>query len=402
MFENGFDTSSSENLYFFYYISLCGNVGPVLYERIKRTFGSPEEFLFADEKTLKNTGRFSDRQIQRFIDVKKDDRIKREFDRMNHMGIKMIPIEDNDYPKLLKDISDPPVVLFVKGKIPSKTAVNVGVIGARECSDYGKAVADRLGDALARAGVCVVSGMARGIDSLSQAAALRAGGSSIAVLGGGVDVIYPRESKALYYDLAKEGTIISEYPPGTMPQRQFFAMRNRIISGISHTLAVIEAKEKSGTLITVDNALSQGRDVYTVPGRITDITSYGTNELICQGAGIISDVNAFADEIAKRFGESSVSKLINPEEEIKPIQYTETEIDIIKNIGENSFTIDHMSSVIELPTFEILGLCMTLCEKDILSSLGAGRFRATIKGIDIRNAILREADECSDELDCNT
>lgn len=400
MFENGFDTSSSENLYFFYYISLCGNVGPVLYERIKRTFGSPEEFLFADEKTLKNTGRFSDKQIQRFIDVKKDDRIKREFDRMNHMGIKMIPIEDNDYPELLKDISDPPVVLFVKGKIPSKTAVHVGVIGARECSDYGKAVADRLGDALARAGVCVVSGMARGIDSLSQAAALKAGGSSIAVLGGGVDVIYPRESKSLYYELAKEGSIISEYPPSTMPQRQFFAMRNRIISGISHTLAVIEAKEKSGTLITVDNALSQGRDVYVVPGRITDITSYGTNELIRQGAGVISDINAFAAEIADRFGQTSLNRPASSQVPPNLSRYSETEIEIIRNIGEDSFTIDHLSSVIDMPPFEILGICMSLVEKDVLSSLGAGRFLPTKKGTDIRNIVIKEEERGhEDELD---
>ena len=393
MFESGYDATNPENVFFFYYISVCGNVGPVLYERIKSTFSSPEEFLSADEKMLKNTGRFSDKQIQRFIDVKKDDRIKREFDRMNHMGIKMIPIEDNDYPELLKDISDPPVVLFVKGKIPSKTAVNVGVIGARECSDYGKAVADRLGDALARAGVCVVSGMARGIDSLSQAAALRAGGSSIAVLGGGVDVIYPRESKALYYDLAKEGTIISEYPPGTMPQRQFFAMRNRIISGISHTLAVIEAKEKSGTLITVDNALSQGRDVYTVPGRITDITSYGTNELIRQGAGIISDVNAFADEIVKRYGNYLSCSFVDAPNISTASKYSDVESAVIKNMGENSFTTDHMSSVIDIPSFELLGICMSLCEKNILSSLGAGRFRATARGIDIRNDIIKAADE---------
>lgn len=393
MFESGYDATNPENVFFFYYISVCGNVGPVLYERIKNTFRTPEEFLSASEKALKDTGEFTDKQIARFMFVKSDQRVRQGFERMQALGIKLLAVEDDRYPELLREIDHRPIALFVKGKLPPTDRVCVGVIGARECSDYGKVVADRLGDALARAGVCVVSGMARGIDSLSQAAALRAGGSSIAVLGGGVDVIYPRESKALYYDLAKEGTIISEYPPGTMPQRQFFAMRNRIISGISHTLAVIEAKEKSGTLITVDNALSQGRDVYTVPGRITDITSYGTNELIRQGAGIISDVNAFADEIIKRYGNYLSCSFVDAPNISTSSKYSDVESAVIKNMGENSFTTDHMSSVIDIPSFELLGICMSLCEKNILSSLGAGRFRATAVGIDIRNDIIKAEDE---------
>ena len=192
-----------------------------------------------------------------------------------------------EYPEKLRNIPDMPAGLYIRGKFPVEKGITVAVIGARDCSDYGKHVAEELGSFLGRSGVTVVSGMARGIDGISQWAALEAGGTSIGVLGCGVDVCYPAGNRALFDRLLEQGTILSEYPPGTPPRSMNFPARNRIVSGLADAVVVIEARSKSGTLITVDMALEQGREVFVVPGRVTDRLSDGCNRLISQGAGIL-------------------------------------------------------------------------------------------------------------------
>mgnify|MGYP002235004613 CR=1 FL=1 len=176
---------------------------------------------------------------------------------------------------------------FYRGKLPDENEPAVAVIGARECSEYGRYVAEELGQYLGRAGIQVISGMARGIDGISQQAALSAGGTSYGVLGCGVDICYPAQNRRLYEELLEKGGLLSTYAPGTKPLPQYFPPRNRIVSGLSDALIVIEARQKSGTLITVDMALEQGRDVYVVPGRLTDRLSDGCNHLADAGSGSV-------------------------------------------------------------------------------------------------------------------
>lgn len=207
-----------------------------------------------------------------------------EYEKLKAKGIRLVTLGDDLYPKRLREIPDPPYGLFVKGSLPEEGDPTVAVIGARDCSPYGSFVAERLGEELGRHGITVVSGMARGIDGISQQAALDTGGRSCGVLGCGVDICYPKENRKLYDRLWSQGCLVSSYPPGTPAMARNFPPRNRIVSGLADAVVVVEAREKSGTLITVDMALEQGREVYTVPGRITDRLSDGCNRLIRQGA----------------------------------------------------------------------------------------------------------------------
>ncbi len=223
----------------------------------------------------------------------------KEWDRLQAAGIWFLCPVSQDYPTKLKQIPDPPLTLYGKGDRSCLYQPSVAVIGARDCSPYGSVAAKEIGRALACEGISVVSGMARGVDGISQWAALEQGGRSIAVLGNGVEICYPKENRRLYERLIREGCVLSESLPTTEPKAGLFPLRNRLISGLSEAVLVIEAKERSGTLITVDMALEQGKEVYAMPGRITDRLSLGCNRLIRQGAGLCLSPREFAREMAE-------------------------------------------------------------------------------------------------------
>lgn len=216
---------------------------------------------------------------------------------MREEGIELLTIRDQDYPERLRNIPDAPYCLFVRGRLPAEDSLAVAVIGARECSEYGRYVARELGTVLGRHGVTVVSGMAKGIDGISQEAALEGGGTSLGVLGSGVDICYPARNRGLYRRLTEGGAVLSTYPLGTPALPRNFPPRNRIVSGLADAVVVIEARVRSGTLITVDMALEQGREVYVVPGRLTDRLSDGCNRLIKQGAEVCLSPESFYQEI---------------------------------------------------------------------------------------------------------
>lgn len=200
--------------------------------------------------------------------------------------VRFLSFDDPEFPDRLRSIPRPPYGLYVRGRVPDSSRPTCAVIGARMASAYGREQARAFGKALADAGIPTVSGMARGVDGIAQRAATEAGGCSYAVLGCGADICYPQENADLYIDLLRHGGILSEYPPGTKAEARLFPDRNRIISGLSDTVLVIEARERSGTLITVDAALEQGREIAAVPGRVSDALSCGCNRLIRQGAAI--------------------------------------------------------------------------------------------------------------------
>lgn len=224
------------------------------------------------------------------------------YDGMLKKGIWFASLHDADYPRRLRNIPDPPFALFVKGRLPEEDVPSVAVVGARDGSEYGRYVAAGIGRALGESGIQVISGMARGIDGISQNAALEAGGRSFGVLGCGVDVCYPASNRSLYEKLCERGGILSAYAPGTEARPQNFPPRNRIVSGLADALIVVEARNKSGTLITVDMALEQGKDVYAAPGRVTDRLSDGCNNLIRQGAGVFLSPEEFLGELWENWG----------------------------------------------------------------------------------------------------
>lgn len=227
--------------------------------------------------------------------------------------IRYVQQGEEDYPAKLRHIPNAPKGLYIAGKLPDPFKPAVAIIGARTCSEYGKQMAKYFGEALGEVGVQVISGMARGIDVLSQTAAIQAGGNSFGILGCGVDVCYPKENAELYHMLQRHGGLLSEFPPGTAPLARQFPSRNRIIAGLADAVVVIEAKQKSGTLITVDMALEQGRDVYAIPGRLTDPLSEGCNRLIKQGAGLLLSPEELLEELSVETGQKLMKKSASKE-----------------------------------------------------------------------------------------
>jgi DNA processing protein len=212
-------------------------------------------------------------------------------------GVELVTIGDPRYPQLLREIFDPPIVLFAKGRVELLKSLGLGVVGTRRPTPYGIAVAERLSGDLAHAGLTIVSGMARGIDTSSHKGALAAGGDTVAVLGCGVDIVYPAENRKLYAEIAAKGLVVSEFAMGSTAFPQNFPIRNRIISGLSVGVLVVEGAQYSGSAITAKLAMDQGREVFAVPGNITSKASWGPNLLIKQGAKIVQDWNDVVVEL---------------------------------------------------------------------------------------------------------
>ena len=251
-------------------------------------FGSPEEIYFAPEGELLLVEGITKLQAALLAD-KSLDRAEKVLEDCAKDGQFLLTMDDAGYPARLRNIYDPPLLLYGKGSLPLfDDEVAVTVVGTRDCTPYGVRAASQLGYELARQGALLVSGMAKGIDGEALKGALRAGGFTAAVLGGGADVVYPAANRRLYEDIAATGVLLSEYPPGTEPMGSHFPVRNRILSGLSLAVLVVEAPERSGALITANTALEQGRDVFAVPGPIDAPNSRGSNRLIRDGAGLVT------------------------------------------------------------------------------------------------------------------
>lgn len=270
--------------------------------------------------------KLSDKELLALIGEKDAERIKvykskylpaDVWEFLSKKNINYTYIKAADFPKKLTDIPDKPFGIFYKGELPQSDIPAVAIIGARKCSQYGRIMAEYFSKELALSGINIISGMALGIDGISQSTAIKAGGKSYGVLGCGVEVIYPKENQDLYEGLIQNGGVISEYPPMMQPNPVLFPPRNRIISAFSDAVLVVEAREKSGTLITVDMALEQGKDVYAVPGRCSDSLSIGCNKLLRQGAGAAVTVEDFIADMgwdkplkkAKAEGDRKLQKL---------------------------------------------------------------------------------------------
>jgi len=238
--------------------------------------------------------------------------IMKAFEKMEKAGIRFLCCESKDYPQKFKDIKEFPYSIYVKGNLPREDAVSVGMVGARACSEYGKAMSKKFASTLASNGVQIISGMALGIDAICSSSAIKAKGKTFVVLGCGVDVIYPMENIGLYDSILKNGGgIISEFPLGTPPLPWQFPHRNRLISALSDCLLIMEARRRSGTLTTVSHALDQGKDIFALPGRATDSLSESCNKLISEGAGILTTPDDLMEYIYQTYGGSERGTAIN-------------------------------------------------------------------------------------------
>lgn len=268
-----------------------------------RHFGSPEDIFFADREELLLAEGVSPDQAELALnrDLSAADRVLADCQRLSQ---RILTIQDAEYPQRLRNIFDPPLVLYVRGRMPAMDEeAAVAVVGTRDCTPYGIASAERLSQELAACGAVVVTGLARGVDSAAARGALRAGGTVVGVTGGGVEVVYPAENGDLYADVAAAGVLLSEYPPGSPPDKAHFPVRNRIMSGLSVATLVVEAPERSGALITARLALDQGREVYAVPGPIDAPISVGCNRLIRDGAGLAAEGWDILRDFQERFPE---------------------------------------------------------------------------------------------------
>lgn len=279
------------------WISKLANIRNINTNLLINKLGNPEKIWHLKSAQLKSFLNIDNESLEIILNENIREISKRYLEYMNKKQIHIITIQDEDYPKKLKMIDNFPIVLFAIGNKEILNDFSIGVVGARNCSEYGKRVTKSITYGLVKRGVSIISGLAIGIDSISQISAIRNKGKTVAVLGSGIDVVYPSENMFLYEEIVKNGgAIISEYLPGVMPKKHYFPARNRIISGLSDGILVIEASNTSGSLITVDYALNQGKNVFAVPGNITSFRSSGTNNLIKEGAKCVTNIDDILEE----------------------------------------------------------------------------------------------------------
>lgn len=258
--------------------------------------GSAEELYFSDESVLNQIYGITDADVRNIMESRKAWNLEKEVEALYEKGLSFVSMEQKNYPGRLRNIQSAPYALYYRGHLPDEKKKAVAIVGARGRSAYGSSVARELARELAKRDAVVISGLARGIDSDGHAGSLEEKGETFAVLGCGADICYPAQNRYLYEKIVEKGGIISEYPPKTPAKAAFFPARNRIISGLCDCVVVIEARKKSGSLITADYAMEQGKEVYAVPGRIRDSLSQGCNQLIRQGAGVFTGVQDFLEE----------------------------------------------------------------------------------------------------------
>lgn len=268
---------------------------------VREIYGSGKEIYKQlyniEEKHFHRLGILKDQEIRALREAARTQDVFRLYEKGVQRGIRLIPCWGGEYPARLARYSGMPYALYALGGLPAADRPTAAVVGARQCTVYGEKMAAAFAKSLASCGVQVISGMAWGVDGAAQRAAIQEGGSSFGILGGGVDVCYPRENRGLYADLQVHGGLLSEQPPGTPPRREYFPARNRIISGLADVILVIEARKRSGSLITADIALEQGKDIYALPGPVTSELSRGCHELIRQGAGILLSPEDLLEEL---------------------------------------------------------------------------------------------------------
>ncbi len=342
-------------------------IGNETIKKIGTVVENGEDLYFNTKEVLKVPG-ITGEQYETIEHSKKKFQPEKWEERLLQTGVMHCTFFSPEYPDSLRYILNPPRILYYKGRLPDPTHKKMAVIGARDCSPYGRQMAWKMAKEAALLGVEVISGLARGIDSYGHRGALDAGGITHGILGNGPDVIYPKENKDIYGEILKKGSVISEYYPGTPSLAKHFPMRNRMISGLSDLILVVEAKKKSGSLITVSYALEQGKEVAAIPGRIQDLLSGGCNELIRQGATMISDEKDLFDALGMSF-----KKRVK----IRKETLTPEERNVFENLGTEMVNVTALKERLDpsLPMSHLMKILVSLEKKEMIQEVGRGYYR---------------------------
>ncbi len=366
-------------------LNMVPGVGAITYRKLLNAFQTPEGVFSAPPHLLRAIPGIHEKAVNHILRFEVTASLEKEFMEIEKHHVHVITWDDDEYPEQLKMIFDPPPLLYVKGNVFQSYEVMISVVGSRKASTYGRTVCEHLCREFAVKGMSVVSGMARGIDSAAHRGTLKANGRTIAVLGCGVDVIYPPENARLYDQILEKGAIISELPMSTKPDRGNFPARNRIISGMSLATVVVEAGGQSGALITADMALEQGRDVFAVPGNITSASSKGTNRLIKQGAALIEHaddvLNAIPLELSREI-QQGLQQEFSPRPTRSAEQpgtlslppLTPTEQQVFDVIEQQPLHIDQIIVRTDLPSGTVSATLMMLEMKNVIRQISGKMF----------------------------
>ncbi|MDP3016791.1 MAG: DNA-processing protein DprA, partial [Deltaproteobacteria bacterium] len=327
----------AEDLFYWLALNFVPGVGAVFIKRLLDRFQTPEAVFQASMKELLEVEGLGVKVASEIRKGPSEQAVKNELSSLEKSGGRIITLKDEVYPPRLRDIYDPPALLYLKGELKKEDELAVSIVGSRKTTPYGRWITEKISQTLVRYGVTIVSGMARGVDSVAHWGAISGGGRTLAVLGCGVDVVYPPENRNLFSKIIEQGAVLSEFPMGSPPEGGHFPKRNRIISGLSMGVVVVEAGPDSGSLITANYALEQGREVFAIPGNVGADGSRGTNRLIKDGAKLVESSEDILEEILPQWRREKERI-----EEVKPRgpDLSEEEKVLYEMLGETPLHID--------------------------------------------------------------
>lgn len=357
-----------EDIKYWIGFNLVKGIGPVRLQSLMDTFGEIQSAWKANPVQLRAAG-LSEKLSHRIQDVRQEVDLDKILTRIQQEGISVLTWDDEGYPPGLRDIPQSPPILYLKGELRDADRWAVAVVGTRRYTSYGRQVTEEISRALAHQGITIVSGLARGIDGIAHQAALDAGGRTIAVLGSGVDRIYPPEHRGLAQEIASQGVVISDYPLGTPPEGQNFPPRNRIISGLSRGVIVVEAGRRSGALITAKYAADQGREVFAVPGNIHAPQSRGSNMLIQQGAHPLLSPQDVMEVL-------ELSQVGGSQPERSALPSNPTEAILYQVLGLEPLHVDDICARVELPVETVTATLAVMEIKGLVRKTGAMEYMA--------------------------
>jgi DNA processing protein len=340
-------------------LAMVPGVGPATRRALLEVFGSAGEVLAASASRLREVPGVGPTLARRIVAACEEIDAEGQLRLCHESGLQLLTDQSPEYPRLLREIHDPPAILFVRGRLVPEDALAIAVVGTRHCSHYGRQTAERLAAGLARAGLTVVSGLARGIDAVAHQSALKAGGRTLAVLGSGVLNVYPPEHAGLAEQVAAAGAVISENPPMSEPMSGTFPQRNRVITGMTLGVIVVEAGDRSGALISARHAMEQGREVFAVPGRVDSRTSRGCHRLIRDGAKLVETVEDVLDELGplvEATPQADGRVIHHPAE----LQLNEQERLVLEAIDTEATSIDTVAATSGLPIQRVLATLSVL------------------------------------------
>jgi len=348
--------------------NLARGIGAVRLQALIQYFGDAESAWQGAPDELRAAG-LGSKVIERFLEIRKSVDLDKLWDKIAAQGIQILTWDDENYPPRLKEIEQPPPILYVRGDVLPEDHFAVAIVGTRKVTPYGRQVTEELSAFLAANGITVVSGLARGVDAVAHSAALKAGGRTVAVLGSGVDRIYPPENRALAEQMMTRGAVVSDFPVGTPPESSNFPPRNRIISGLSMAVVVIEAGETSGALITAEFAAEQGREIFAVPGSILAPQSKGTNRLIQQGAlPLLTPQDIMQALNLTRAGEQKAARKILPADAV--------EAQVLNLLNDEPVHVDEIRNQTGLPIEKVSAALVMMELKGMVRQVGGMHYVA--------------------------